>query len=90
MRTKIAVVLLITALCLGWVLWRLDFGVAQQALANARWGFLAPMFGLYLVSHALRTWRLGLLLDAPLPFKRLFILNSVGFLAINVIPLRLG
>ena len=59
-----------TALCLGWVLWGLDLSVARGALAQAHWQFLAPMFALYLLSHTLRTWRLGLLLGVPVPFRR--------------------
>ncbi len=90
MRLKIGVVLVITALCLGLVLWDLDLGEARAALMEARWSYLVPMAGLYLVAHALRAWRLGLLLGQPVPYRRRFIIISVGFLAINVIPLRLG
>jgi uncharacterized membrane protein YbhN (UPF0104 family) len=48
------------------------------------------MFGAYLAAHSLRAWRLGLLLDEDLSYIRLFSINTVGFLAINVLPLRLG
>lgn len=90
MRLKIGIVLLITVLCLGLVLWDLDLSEAGAALAGARWSYLVPMALLYLLAHALRAWRLGLLLGQPVPYKRLFVIISVGFLAINVIPLRLG
>ncbi len=90
MRLKIGVVLVITALCLGLVLWDLDLSEAREALAAARWSYAVPMALLYLAAHALRAWRLGLLLGQPVPYKRLFLIVSVGFLAINVIPLRLG
>lgn len=90
MRVKIAVVLVVTALCLVGVLWGLDVHEAAAALANTRWSYLVPMAALYLLAHAIRAFRLGLLLGQPVPFKRLFLIISVGFLAINVIPLRLG
>lgn len=90
MRLKIALVLLVTAVCLGAVLWDLDLGEARGAIAAARWSYLLPMAGLYAAAHALRAWRLGLLLGQPVAYKRLLIIVSVGFLAINVVPLRLG
>lgn len=90
MRLKIGLVLVITAVCLVAVLWGLDLSEALSALRAARWGFLLPMCGLYLAAHLLRAWRLGLLLGVPVPFKRRFIIISIGFLAINVVPLRLG
>jgi len=90
MRLKITLILVITAVCLGAVLWGLDLSEARQALASVRWGFLLPMSACYLGAHVLRAWRLRLLLGAPVPMKRLFIIVAIGFLAINVVPLRLG
>lgn len=90
MRLKIGIVLVITAACLVAVLWGLDLSEAMSALRSARWGFLLPMCALYLSAHLLRAWRMGLLLGVPVPFKRRFIIVSIGFLAINVVPLRLG
>ena len=40
MRLKITLILVITAVCLGAVLWGLDLSEARQALASVRWGFL--------------------------------------------------
>lgn len=90
MRLKIAVVLVITAVFLIAVLWGLDLDVARQALVETRWTFLLPMWGLYLCAHSVRSVRMGLLVGEKIPFRRLFAINSIGFLAINVIPLRLG
>ena len=87
---RIAVVLLVTAACLAAALWNVDLGVASAAMVQARWWRLLPMWGIYIVAHTLRVVRLGLLLGQPVPFRRLFSINSVGFLAINVIPLRMG
>ena len=72
------------------MLWNLDLQQARGALASARWSFLLPMFALYGVVHALRALRLGMLLGQPVPYRRLFVITSIGFLAINVVPLRLG
>ena len=69
----------------------------SEALATLRavdWRAVVPMMGAYVMVHSLRSLRLGLLLQGPgrprLPFRRLFLISSVGFLAINVLPLRLG
>jgi hypothetical protein len=51
---------------------------------------MLPMVAIYLCAHALRSLRLGLLLGADVPFLGLFSITSIGFLAINVVPLRLG
>ncbi|MEL6348766.1 MAG: lysylphosphatidylglycerol synthase transmembrane domain-containing protein [Myxococcota bacterium] len=88
--TRITVILVVTAACLAAALWNIDPIVAAEAFTHTRWWMLLPMWALYLVAHSLRVWRLGLLLPEPVPFRQLFSINSVGFLAINVIPLRLG
>ena len=90
MKFKLAAVLVVTAICLGVVLWDLDLSEAGEALKTATWGLLVPMFGLYLVAHTLRAWRLQLLIGHGVSFLRCFAINTIGFLAINVIPLRLG
>lgn len=90
MRVKIALVLVVTAVFLVAVLWGLDLDVALSALAATKWSFLLPMWGLYLCAHSVRSVRLGMLVGEKIPFRRLFTINSIGFLAINVIPLRLG
>ena len=87
---RIAAVLVVTALCLVAALWGVDLQQAAVAFTEARWWLLLPMWGLYIVAHTLRVVRLGMLLGQPVPFRRLFSINSVGFLAINVIPLRMG
>lgn len=90
MRIKIALVLLLTAGCLAWVLWGIDLGEAVGSLEHVRWWLAAPMTAFYLIAHAVRTLRLRTLLDQPVAFGPLFSVNSVGYLAINVVPLRLG
>ena len=90
MRIKIAVVLIVTIVFLIGVLWGIDVEHAIEALSAVSWWMLIPMCALYLSAHLLRVWRLRLLLNQPISYWRLFSINSVGFLAINVIPLRLG
>ena len=90
MHKKLAIVLIITAVCLVVALWGIELDKAREALESTNWWFLVPMFLLYLVAHSIRSLRLGILVGMPVPFKRIFAINIIGFLAINVIPLRLG
>ena len=94
MKLRLFIVLALTALFLGLALYGLDLEAAAGALRAAQWWVLVPVMAQYLVVHSLRSVRLGLLLRGPdtppLRFHRLFLISSVGFLAINVLPLRLG
>lgn len=90
MRFKIALVLLFTVLCLGWVLWGLDPATFAVGVAEFRWERMLVVMVLYLATHALRSVRLVWILGLPVRFTRMFSILSVGYLAINVMPLRLG
>ena len=93
LRLKLAVVLVVTAVFLALALYGIELEVALAALESFRVWMLVPMVLCYLAAHALRAWRLQILLrgegTAP-PYTRVFSINTVGFLAINVMPLRLG
>lgn len=91
MRLRLVLIFAVTVLCLGAVVSGIEWSKAESALAETRWWTFGPMFACYLLAHAVRTWRLHCLLGAPaIPFASLFAINSIGFLAINVVPLRLG
>ena len=90
MNWKIAAVFAVTVACLVWVLWGIDLEKVGASLAAFSWWMLLPMVGCYLAAHLLRAWRLALLLDARPGAYRIVSVNSIGFLAINVMPLRLG
>lgn len=91
MKLKLAIVLAITAGCLAWVLAGIDWSIVQVSLSDANWWALLPVFGVYLSNHCIRSIRLRLLLNRPdIPFRAMFSVITLGFLAINVVPLRLG
>lgn len=90
MRLKIALVLLLTAGCLAWVLWGLDLGEFASVFTGARWWWLIPMALLQLGVHAARTRLLQLLIEPRVPYWPFFSLNAISNLAINVVPGRLG
>ncbi|MDP2304404.1 MAG: lysylphosphatidylglycerol synthase transmembrane domain-containing protein [Pseudomonadota bacterium] len=90
MPLKIALVLLVTALCLGWVLWGIDPAVVAVSLGDFRWGYMVIVLGCYMSAHGLRVLRLRAILGRPVPFVRLLSILSIGYLAIHVVPLRMG
>ena len=90
MKKKVTILLVITAVFLLWVLWDVDTHEAQQAIRGSNPFWIAMMFAGYLLSHLLRSLRLWILLNYAAPYMRVFSINTVGFLAINVMPMRLG
>jgi glycosyltransferase 2 family protein len=89
-RKKLAAVLLLTIFFLVLVLWELELSRALTALKEAELLLFVPMAICYLLGHTLRSCRLWILLEKQRPFWRIFSINSIGFLAINVMPLRMG
>jgi uncharacterized membrane protein YbhN (UPF0104 family) len=90
LNAKLAGVLVLTAVCLVWALQGLEFSGFTEVLGTVQWGWMVGVFAGYLCTHALRAVRLKLLLEPHVPYGGMFSVISVGFLAINVIPLRLG
>lgn len=90
MRLRLAAVLLLTALCLAWVLHGLDLSAALQSAGRFRWSLLVPIWGLYLTAHALRAQRFRILLPEPIDYGASFSALTIGYLALHVFPFRLG
>lgn len=52
-----------------------------------------PLVGVFFLAHltlGARAWRFGLLLDHRLPARAVLSVTAVGFMAIGVLPLRMG
>ena len=90
MRWKMALILLLTAGCLVWVLWGVDFVSMAQSFTHFGWWVVFPGWALYALAHWIRCFRLRALLGVELPTLRLYSITAIGFFAINVVPLRLG
>jgi glycosyltransferase 2 family protein len=69
-----------------------DLGATWEAARTADYRYLAPYVATLLVMHVLRTVRWGLLLRpvSHVPFGRLNAVSAVGFMALFLLPLRLG
>ncbi len=88
---RLALTLLVAAGCLLWVLWGLDLG--ELASEVARVPALSVLAALAALAGAfvLRVVRFQLLLGEHRPsFGRQFVASGIGFMALNVVPLRLG
>src|SRR5262249_58647716 len=66
-----------------------ELGSAFREL-DARW--FIPAIGLSLLLQVFRAWRWQLELSplAPIPFGRLWVVTSVAYMAVYLLPLRLG
>jgi uncharacterized protein (TIRG00374 family) len=84
--------LAISALALWLTLRGKDLGEVWAAAKEADYRYLAPYLAVLLAIHLARTVRWGLLLEpvAKLPFARLNAVAAVGFMALVLLPFRLG
>jgi uncharacterized protein (TIRG00374 family) len=69
-----------------------DLGAIWQAMREADYRYLAPYLLVMLAIHLVRTVRWGILLEpvAKVPFGRLNAVSAVGFMALVLLPFRLG
>jgi uncharacterized protein (TIRG00374 family) len=69
-----------------------DLAAIVAAMREADYRYLWPYVGILLVIHVLRTVRWGVLLEpvAKVPFARLNAVSAVGFMALVLLPFRLG
>jgi glycosyltransferase 2 family protein len=69
-----------------------DVSAIWEAVRTADYRYLAPYVLILLVIHVARTLRWGLLLEpvAKVPFARLNAVSAVGFMALVLLPFRLG
>jgi uncharacterized protein (TIRG00374 family) len=84
---------LVLGVLFTWLAMReVDFSKVGDYLQTVEYVYLVPYLGLLLVIHVLRVWRWGMLLSpvAHVPFGRLLPVASVGFLAVMLLPFRMG
>ncbi len=90
MKLKLGAVFALTVACLAWALWGIDPALMQVSLTGMKLWLMPGVLLGYTATHVLRSFRLQALLSQHVGFGSLFSINAVGFLAINVVPLRLG
>jgi uncharacterized protein (TIRG00374 family) len=69
-----------------------DLGAIWEAVKGANYLWMIPYAAILLLIHVVRTWRWGLLLEpvAKVPWGRLNAASAVGFMALMILPFRLG
>lgn len=89
---QVAVGLAISAVALWLTLRGKDVSAVWEAVRTADYRYLAPYVFILLLIHVVRTVRWGLLLEpvAKVPFARLNAVSAVGFMALVLLPFRLG
>lgn len=90
---KIALSLAVGVLCIALAVHKIDLAQTKAVLLDLP-GWAALLYALSLVPvHLLRAWRWKYLLrpiGVSLPFHRLLLVSTVGFMAILALPFRLG
>jgi len=85
--------ILLSAVLLIVVLYRVDFGKVGAALRGADYRYLPLVVAIYLTSFLLRTWRWGILLEpvkSGIRFSPLFSTVMIGWTANNLLPAKAG
>jgi uncharacterized protein (TIRG00374 family) len=82
----------ISAVALWLTLRGKDLGQVWEAMRQADYRFLVLYLPFWVVIHLSRTWRWGILLEpvAKVPFGKLNAASSVGWMALMIMPFRLG
>jgi glycosyltransferase 2 family protein len=82
----------ITAVFLALLLLTFDFGEMRESLASANYAYLVPAIGVYYVSLYFRSFRWAYVLRpfASTKTTRLFPVVMVGYMANNILPMRIG
>ena len=73
-------------------LWKVDFGETWKVLQGANYAYFVPAVLVYFVALGLRCvrWRYLLLHLKSVPPWRLYPVVAIGYLANNILPMRLG
>jgi glycosyltransferase 2 family protein len=90
---KLLVALAVGAVCVVLVLRDIDFEATWSALARVSLPVVAVYVVVLAITHLLRAWRWAYLLrpiGVRLPWRQLLSISSVGFMAIQALPVRLG
>ena len=84
--------LTVSGVFIGLLLWQIDFSDTFQAFNGAKYHLFVPAIAFYFVALAFRTlrWQVMLRPLKDISFGRLFPVMSVGYMANNVMPVRLG
>ncbi len=87
---RLGLVLLLTVASMVWVFWNFDWQEAEKSLNGVSWDWVPAALAFYSLAHVLRALRFHLLLQGKVPAMQGLSILSVGYLAIHVVPARIG
>jgi glycosyltransferase 2 family protein len=90
---KLGLALAVGAVFVALVMRGIDLGATVRALSAVSWSVVATYVVVLAISHVFRSWRWAYLLrpiGVRLNLLPLFAVSSVGFMAIQALPVRLG
>jgi hypothetical protein len=92
MRLKFWIGVGISAIAVGALVYRTDFGEMADAFRTAQYGWLLPGVGVALLLMVIRSWRWGYLLREELrsSFAGRLSATFIGFMANGLLPARMG
>ena len=92
MKKNIVFGVLISAVCIYFAFRGIDFSALSVSIASVNYFYIIPVVLIVVGAHFLRCYRWGKILENLVSYdqKTLFILGSIGFMAVNVLPARLG
>ena len=82
----------ISLVCLYFAFKDMDFADVWAKLGSVNYLYVLPVVLSVLASHYMRCYRWGKILETLTSYeqKTLFVLGSIGFMAVNTLPVRLG
>ncbi len=92
MKKNIIFGILISGVCIYFAFRGIDFSALTASIASVNYFYIIPVIGVVVLGHYLRCYRWGKILETLVHYdqKTLFILGSIGFMAVGLLPARLG
>ncbi len=92
MKKNLFIGILMSALFIYLALRGINVEQLAESFASARYIYIFPVIGLVVLAHYLRSYRWGIIMQSLVTYdqRTLFVLSSIGFMAIGILPARLG
>jgi uncharacterized protein (TIRG00374 family) len=92
MKKNIAFGVLISGVCIYFAFRGIDFAALTASIASVNYFYIIPVVLIVIGAHCLRCYRWGKILDNLVSYdqKTLFVLGSIGYMAVGTLPARLG
>lgn len=92
MKKNLIIGLIISGVCIYFASRGINFSEVGGSLRSANYVYIFPVLFIVIFTLYLRCYRWGIILESLVKYnqKKLFIIGSIGFMAVGVLPARLG